>query len=187
MRKHPKRLEDNRTRCGCGRVNEERMPTRQSTHADRGLLPWFDSPAHPQQHLKDRSSGSHGRGIGSAWITAYSPATLFPLLDRLEKKAIWDHRSKGMAVKATRASQKPQGPARYGGSEGQRVASDSASLSLRTDSQTLWMARIETNLPSQHYYGSASKASSDGVDPPILAAALTGIAILPKGGINVFQ
>lgn len=104
------------------------MPTRQSTHADRGLLPWFDSPAHPQQHLKDRSSGSHGRGIGSAWITAYSPATLFPMLDRLEKKAIWDHRSKGMAVKAARVSQKPQGPARYGGSEGQRVASDSASL-----------------------------------------------------------
>jgi hypothetical protein len=34
---------------------------------------------------------------------------------------------------------------------------------------------------------SASKASSDGVDPPILAAALTGIAILPKGGINVIQ
>jgi hypothetical protein len=91
-----------------------------------------------------------------------------------------------MAVKATRVSQKPQGAARYGGSEGQRVASDSASLSLRT-AQTLWMARIETNLPSQHYYGSASKASSDGVDPPILAAALTGIAILPKGGINVFQ
>jgi hypothetical protein len=29
---------------------------------------------------------------------------LFPLLDRLEKKAIWDHRSKGMAVKATRVS-----------------------------------------------------------------------------------
>ena len=78
------------------------------------------------------------------------------------------------AVKATRVSQKPQGPARYGGSEGQRVASDSASLSLRTDSQTLWMARIETTLPSQHYYGSASEASSDGIDPPILAAALTG-------------
>jgi len=34
---------------------------------------------------------------------------------------------------------------------------------------------------------SASKASSDGVDPPILAAALTGIAILPKGGINVIR
>ena len=57
----------------------------------------------------------------------------------------------------------------------------SASLSLRTDLQTLWMARIETNLPSQHYYGSAGKASSYGVDPPFLAAALTDIAILPKG------
>jgi hypothetical protein len=46
--------------------------------------------------------------------------------------------------------------------------------------QTLRVARIETNLPSQHYYGSASKASSDGVDAPILAAVLTGIARLPK-------
>jgi hypothetical protein len=94
------------------------------------------------------------------------PSNIVSVADRLEKKAIWDHRSKGMAVKATRVSQKPQGAARYGGSEGQRVASDSASLPLRTDSQTLWMARIETNLPSQHYYGSASKASSDGVDSP---------------------
>jgi hypothetical protein len=71
-----------------------------------------------------------------------------------------------MAVKVTRVSQNRQGPARYGGSEGQRVASYSASLSLRTDSQTLWMARIETNVRPQDYYGSASKASSDGVDPP---------------------
>jgi hypothetical protein len=55
------------------------------------------------------------------------------------------------------------------------------------DSQTLWMARIETNLPSQHYYSSANKARSDGVDPAILAAALAAIAILAKGRINVIR
>jgi hypothetical protein len=55
------------------------------------------------------------------------------------------------------------------------------------DSQTLWMARIETNLPSQHYYSSANKARSNDVDPPILAAAPAAIAILPKGRINVIR
>lgn len=92
-----------------------------------------------------------------------------------------------MAVKATRVSHNPQGPAGYGGSGGQRVASYSASLSLRTDLQTLYGAdRKELAVATLLWHG-ASKASSDGVAPPIPAAALTGIAILPKGRINVIQ
>jgi hypothetical protein len=46
------------------------------------------------------------------------------------RKAICDHRSKGIAVKAMCVSQNPQGPAGCGGGESQQVASYSASLSL---------------------------------------------------------
>lgn len=186
MRKHPKRLEDNRTRCGCGRVNEERMPTRQSTHADRGLLPWFDSPAHPQQHLKDRSSGSARPRNWLSMDYRVQPSNIVSVARPTGEEGYLGSSEQRNGRQSDACFTKAARPARYGGSEGQRVASDSASLSLRT-AQTLWIARIATNLLSQHYYGSASKASSDGVDPPILAAALTGIAILPKGGINVFQ
>jgi hypothetical protein len=74
------------------------MPARQSTHADRGLLLCLND-------LRAR----HGRGIGSAWITAYSPGTLFPLLDRVETIGYLRSSSKAVAVNATRVSHNRKG------------------------------------------------------------------------------
>jgi hypothetical protein len=64
----------------------------------------------------------------------------FPCSTDWRRKAICDHRSKGVAVKAARVLHNPQGPAGYGRRKGQRVASYSASLSLRIDLQTLYGA-----------------------------------------------